>query len=440
MIDPIHHAPSSLTEALRMVSGLRQQQNDLEQQNLELLRELEIFRQQNAEIQQEHETTRLFISAIDQCSESIFFTDIKGKILYVNRSFEQQSGYTRKELFGQNPRILKSGVHPQEFYKEMWATILRGHIWRARMTNKRKDGTIYHEEANITPVRDNEGKITSFVSVKTDITELLTNQRALEKMNEELSRSNAELEQFAYVASHDLQEPLRSVSSCMQLLEKYYIEKIDGRADEFIRHAVGACQRMRDLIDGLLMLSRVHTTTDSLAPTDTEDVLHQVCSNLEHTIRSSGARIDHGHLPVVCGHSQMLIHLFQNLVSNALKFSSGQSPVVHVSAKRNGDDWVFSVHDDGIGIDSHHFERIFQLFQRLHTREEYTGTGLGLAICQKIIDQHGGRIWVESSPGKGSTFFFTLPAVLPAGPSRPERSSPCPQLQYANPPVPNSVS
>lgn len=393
---------------------------ELAAQNAQLRQELEMLRQ-------EQENARMFMSAIDQCSESIFFTDVKGHILYVNRSFEQHSGYTRQELLGQTPRILKSDVHPPEFYKDMWATILRGKIWRSRMTNRRKDGTLYHEEANITPVRNDDGQITSFVSVKTDITELLKNQLDLERANTELKRSNAELEQFAYVASHDLQEPLRSVSSCMQLFEKHYSGKIDARADEFIRHAVGACQRMRDLIDGLLTLSRVQTVNDHLIPTDTAVVLEQVCENLLHAIQTSAARVTHGPLPVVCAHPQMLMHLLQNLIGNALKFCGDRSPVVHVDARREGDAWVFSISDEGIGIEPHHFERIFQLFQRLHTREEYAGTGLGLPICQKIVERHGGRIWVESTPGKGSTFFFTLPAVRPLDPSCPEPTQPCPQ-------------
>lgn len=425
MIDPSHNTPSSLSGALRLIGSLRQQQNDLEKHNVELCRELELLRQQNAEIQQANETARLFISAIDQSSESIFFTDIKGRILYVNRSFEEHSGYSRNELLGQTPRILKSGVHPPEFYKEMWATILRGNIWRSQITNKHKDGTLYYEEANIAPVRNDEGKITSFVSVKTDITELLNNQHDLEEANAELSRSNTELEQFAYVASHDLQEPLRSVSSCMQLLEKHYIGKIDDRADQFILHAVHASQHMRALIDGLLTLSRVHANNDHLTPTDTNEILQEVTINLDHAIKSSGAHIDHGALPVVCANPQLLIRLFQNLISNALKFNGDQPPVVHVQARRSGNNWVFSVSDEGIGIEKHHFDRIFQLFQRLHTREEYAGTGLGLAICQKIVTQHGGKIWVESSPGKGSTFFFTLPAVRRRGPANSQQTLPC---------------
>lgn len=397
----------------------------MEQQNADLIKELEILRSQNEQTHQEPENARMFMSAIDQSSESIFFTDIKGRILYVNQTFEKNSGYTRDELLGQTPRILKSGTHPPQFYKEMWATLLRGEVWRSHLTNKRKDGSLYHEDANIAPVRNEHGKITSFVSVKTDITELLESQHYLEEMNAELSRSNTELEQFAYVASHDLQEPLRSVSSCMQLLEKRYLGKLDERADEFIKHAVEACRRMRNLIDGLLSLSRVQAAADNLVPTDTEELINQVCANLAHSIDESGATVSHDPLPMVCAHPQMLIHLFQNLISNALKFSGGRPPIVHVRAQRQDDHWVFSVSDQGIGIEKSHFDRIFHLFQRLHTREEYTGTGLGLAICLKVVERHGGIIWVESTLGKGSTFFFTLPAASLSDATYVGQVSPC---------------
>lgn len=399
--------------------------DELVKQNADLIKELEVFRSQKEQIEQERENARMFISAIDQSSESIFFTDTKGRILYVNQTFEKNSGYTRDELLGQTPRILKSGVHPPQFYKEMWATLLRGEVWRSHLTNKRKDGSLYHEDANIAPVRNEQGKITSFVSVKTDITELLESQRYLEEMNAELSRSNTELEQFAYVASHDLQEPLRSVSSCMQLLEKRYLGELDERADEFIKHAVEACRRMRNLIDGLLSLSRVQATAHNLVPTDTEEILSQVQANLAHAIEESGAVIGHESLPVVSANPQMLLHLFQNLISNALKFSGGRPPVVHVRAQREDDHWLFSVSDQGIGIEKSHFDRIFHLFQRLHTREEYSGTGLGLAICLKIVERHGGMIWVESTLGKGSTFFFTLPAVNLSDLTQPEQTNLC---------------
>jgi len=401
---PSTHMPDTLDEALLLIEQLRTQNERLVEQTMSLHRQLE-------KADEEHAKTRMFISAIDQCSESIFFTDVKGHILFVNRSFEKISGFSREELLGRTPRMLKSGIHDKDFYRQMWETILRGEIWRSRMTNRRKDGTLYHEEANITPVRNDAGEITSFVSVKNDITELLQNKQALEEANAELSRSNLELEQFAYVASHDLQEPLRAVSSCMQLLEKRLGPQLDERSIEYIRHAVDACRRMRDLIDGLLTLSRVQTTAGLLEPTDTRHVLHEVCVNVAQALDESGGSIKLGELPTVCAHPQMLLHLFQNLISNAIKFAGKNSPVIQIDARPRNEFWIFSVRDEGIGIEEVHFDRIFQLFQRLHTRDEYPGTGLGLPICKKIIDHHGGEIWVESTPGSGSTFYFTLPAV-----------------------------
>ena len=382
---------------------------ETERQNSELREQLESLKRDPSHCSQDEETTRQFMAAIDQSSESIFFTDVKGRILYVNESFVKNSGYTREELIGQTPRILKSGWHPASFYKDMWATLLRGDIFRGHMVNKRKDGTLYHEEANISPVRNIEGKITSFVSVKTDITRYLETQSALESSNQDLMRSNAELEQFAYVASHDLQEPLRSVSSCMQLLKKRYAGQLDERADEFIAHAVVGCQRMRELIDALLTLSRVGSGAEPMMDTDCAAVFERVRDNLSQAIEESEAQVSHEGLPTLQASPQMLARLFQNLIGNALKFRGTRPAVVHVSAKRMSDEWVFSVEDHGIGIDPQHFDRIFRLFQRLHPRDDYAGTGLGLAICQKIVERHGGRIWVKSQPGHGTTFFFTIP-------------------------------
>lgn len=406
--------PATLEEAVSLIHGLRQRQRELESRNAELMASATLRADASLAGPHEQDTVRMFMSAIDQCSESIFFTDVKGTILYVNHSFEEASGYSRAEVIGQTPRLLKSGHHPASFYRKMWATLLGGRICRCRIVNKRKDGELYVEEANTAPVRNDEGRIIGFVSVKTDITSLLENQRALEATNQELSRSNAELEQFAYVASHDLLEPLRSVSSCLQLLQKRYAGNLDARADEFIAHAVSGCQRMRDLIEALLTLSRVDAAASHLAEVDCGDALAEARANLSHAIGESGARITHDKLPMVCASRMLLSQLFQNLLSNALKFHGGQPPVVHVAARRDGEQWLFSVADQGIGIEPLHCERIFRLFQRLHSREEYPGTGLGLAICQKIVNRHGGRIWVESQPGCGSTFFFTLPPPAPS--------------------------
>lgn len=402
--------PQSLREAKDTIQVLMRHQQDLETRNRELQAQLETAKREAEECQKHRETAHLFMSAIDQTSESIFFTDVKGHILYVNHSFEKTSGYSREELLGNTPRILKSGIHPQEFYKDMWSTLLKGGMYHSRMINRHKDGSHYEEEAHIAPVRNAVGKITHFVSVKTNITPLLEIQRALETSNAQLTRSNAELEQFAHVASHDLQEPLRTVTCCLQLLKKHSGDQLDARANEYLSLAVKGSHRMRTLIDDLLVLSKVDSAPLSLVATDTSALLGQAIENLSQSISESGAQLSCGELPTVIAAPAMITQLFQNLIGNAIKFHGPRPPVIHIGATREGSFWQFSVTDQGIGIDAHYFERIFNLFERLHTRDEYPGTGLGLTICQTIVERNGGRIWLKSSPGQGSTFFFTLPA------------------------------
>jgi signal transduction histidine kinase len=231
----------------------------------------------------------------------------------------------------------------------------------------------------------------------------------LERRAQDLSRSNKELEQFAYVASHDLKEPLRMVSSYMSLLEKRYKGALDEEAMEYIGFAVDGAQRMNDLVDGLLTYSRIDRSTNPFELVDMEEVFQIVHTNLEVSIRDSGARLMHDDLPRVMGDRRQMIQLFQNLISNAVKFHDGSAPEVNVSALAVGNDWRISVRDNGIGISPEQSERIFQMFRRLHTRDEYPGNGMGLAISKKIVERHGGRIWVESEPGKGANFLFTLP-------------------------------
>jgi len=229
------------------------------------------------------------------------------------------------------------------------------------------------------------------------------------KAQEDLIRSNEDLQQFAYVASHDLQEPLRNVAGCLQLLEKKCGNKLGPEADQLIQYAVESATRMKDLIRDLLLFSRVSTKGKRPQLTDCREVLQQALSNLRSTIRETGGVITHDSLPTVTADPSQLIQAFQNLISNALKFHGPQTPKIHVSAVRDGREWVFSVKDNGIGIESRQLERIFVIFQRLHKRTEYEGTGMGLAIVKKIVERHGGRIWVESEPGKGTTFYFAMP-------------------------------
>jgi light-regulated signal transduction histidine kinase (bacteriophytochrome) len=252
-----------------------------------------------------------------------------------------------------------------------------------------------------------------YSAAQQEISERVRAEAALGKAAEELARSNAELEQFAYAASHDLQEPLRMVSSYMQLLARRYEGALDSDAHEFIGFAVDGAKRMQRLINDLLTYSRVGTRGKEFEPTDCEVILRQVLANLQVTISESAAVVTHDPLPTVLADDSQLVQLFQNLIGNAMKFRNERAPEIHIGAEPADDEsyWRFFVRDNGIGIDDQYGERIFVIFQRLHTREEHPGTGIGLAICKKIVERHDGQIWVESQVGQGSTFCFTLPKL-----------------------------
>ena len=237
---------------------------------------------------------------------------------------------------------------------------------------------------------------------------LLESEEKLKQMVAELERSNAELQRFAYVASHDLQEPLRMVSSYTQLLEKRYKDRLDNDAHDFINFAVDGARRMQNLIDDLLAFSRVGTHGKPFTPTSMEVVFQAAVDNLQVAIKKARARVSHDALPTLSADEGQLVQLLQNLIGNAIKFHGKEPPVVHVSATREGNEWIFAVKDNGIGIESQYFDRIFQVFQRLY-REEYPGTGAGLAIAKRIVERHNGRIWLESEPGRGSIFYFSIP-------------------------------
>jgi PAS domain S-box-containing protein len=328
-----------------------------------------------------------------------------GRIIAANNAAAEMHGYTVNELVTMKIFDLDTPDAAKEAPGRI-RRILRGEFVKAEITHRKKDGTVFPVEISAGLLELRKHKYV--LAFDRDITGRRQIDEKLAQTIAELERSNKELEQFAYIASHDLQEPLRMVTSFTQLLEKRYKGKLDKDADEFIGFVVDGTTRMQRMIDDLLGYSRVGTRGKPFQPTDCEIVFNEAIANLKVVIEGSGAAITHDHLPTITADGSQMVQLFQNLLSNAIKFRK-EAPRVHVSSELKGNKYVFSVRDNGIGIAQEYFDRLFKLFQRLHSIEEYPGTGIGLAVSKKIVERHGGQIWVESEPGTGSTFFFTLP-------------------------------
>ncbi len=277
---------------------------------------------------------------------------------------------------------------------------------------RRDSGEVRTVHEKCRHVRDNSGQVVRSVGMVQDITERARAEEEIKRYAAELERSNQELEQFAHIVSHDLREPLRMVKSYLELVQGRCLDQLDPETGAFIGYAVDGAARMQRMIRALLDLTRVHIRGRELAPVDCQPLLERTLAMYKIAIKESGAQVSHNPLPTVLADEDQLAQVFQNLIGNALKFHGEESPRIHVSARREGNEWLFSVRDNGIGIDPAQAKRVFELFRRLHTQDEYEGTGIGLALCQKIVERHGGRIWVESQPGQGSTFYFTLPAVV----------------------------
>jgi signal transduction histidine kinase len=259
-----------------------------------------------------------------------------------------------------------------------------------------------------TPIYHADGTISKQAMI-IDITEIKKAEEELKRLSEELARSNAELKDFAYIASHDLKKPLQSIESFAKLLSRRYKGKLDAKADEFISYIVEGVQRLQMLIKDLLEYSQIETQAKNIKPTDYSFIVEEAMNNLKTAIDESNAVVTYNKLPRIMSDPQQMISLFQNLIDNAIKFRGKKAPRVRISAERKGDEWLFTIQDNGIGIDPKNFEKIFLMFQRLHGSTDYPGTGIGLSICKKIVERHGGRIWLESETAKGSTFYFTIP-------------------------------
>lgn len=362
--------------------------------------------------------------------------DQSGTIVMVNNEAEKLFGFDRRELMGHSVEELVP-LSSREHHPG-----LRGNYFEAPEARRmgagrdlyacRKDGSEFPVEIGLKPIRTDDGLFV--LSAIADITErkglesaLLKAKEDLERRveertvelarqadelraaNEALLRSNMELQQFAYIASHDLQSPLRSISGFVQLLQAEYEGRIDEQADDWIRRTVDSIRRMQALIQDLLAYSRVDSRSHSRETIAFREVVDDALSLLEAPILESGARIVCGDLPTVVGERALLVQLVHNLIGNAVKYRADEPPFIRIEARRRGGKWLFSVKDNGIGIEAKYQQRIFEIFHRLHSQGEHPGTGIGLAICRRVVHRHGGRIWMRSEPGKGTVFCFTLP-------------------------------
>ncbi len=373
-----------------------------------------------------NKSQKLLHDIINGFPSIIFVKDVDGRFLIINNKLEELLGLKSEELKGKTD---------YDFFSNEIAE-----YYRANDQKVLEDGkAIYFEEeadlidghhtfiANKFPIFDINGKPYGVGSISTDITERKHLEEQLKaahenleekveerteellKSNMELKRSNDELKRFAYVSSHDLQEPLRMVTLYSQLLERRYKDKIDSDADDFIAYIVENAKRMKQLIDDLLEYSRLTSQAKEFENVDLEKTLDVVLTNLSVSIAENNVKVTHEPLPTVFADENQMIQVFQNLITNAIKFQGEKRPEINISAHKGDSEWTFAIKDNGIGIESNHQKQIFEVFKRLHTREEYPGTGIGLSIVQKIITHHDGRIWVESELGKSSTFYFTIP-------------------------------
>lgn len=364
------------------------------------------------------ENEEKLVALFEAATEGIIISNAQGEIVLINKMGEQLFGYEREEVIGKNIDImLPESVrethikHRNNYYRDPSPRPMGQGM---ELFAVKKDGKEFPVEISLNYFETDEGlfvisyiaDITIRKSMESDLK--IANQN-LKKSMVELKRSNAELEQFAYVASHDLQEPLRMVASYTELLEKRYKDKLDDDANDFIHYAVDGAHRMQNLINDLLQFSRVGTRARPFVDTDCNLVVEIALTNLKEVISETRTKIHYDNLPTIKADESQLIQLFQNLVHNAIKFRDKKDPEIEITAQKQEPFWLFSIHDNGIGIDPEYKDRIFMIFQRLHARSEYPGSGIGLAICKKIVERHNGKIWFESNgQNQGTTFYFTI--------------------------------
>lgn len=351
--------------------------------------------------------------------------DASGKIIDCNDAFCQISGYSREELLGQDHRIINSGRHPKAFWVDVWRRIASGKPWRGDVCNRAKDGSLYWVDSIIAPFKGADGKINRYVSIRNDITARKHFESEVISANEALTIRNRELDEFTYVASHDLQEPLRKLISFSKLLSMDIGGDLPENAANDLKFITDAAARMQTLVQDLLELSRAGRRDLNMGPVDLNDCVDRALYALASRVEETRARIEKANLPMVTGNATMLTQLYQNLIGNALKYMrSGQTPEIQLTAEKIDNHWLLGVRDNGLGIKTEYLEVIFAPFKRLHGRNQYEGTGIGLSICRKVVERHGGRIWAESEHEQGTHFKFTLPLHQEIRPWTSESANP----------------
>jgi PAS domain S-box-containing protein len=369
------------------------------------------FSEFSRDLTESKESAAKYRGLLEAAPDAMVVVNQAGVIVLVNIQAEKQFCYRRDELVGHK----LTNIIPEGFAERLIADAARSTAealaqqigMGIALYGRRKDGTEFPIEILLSPLESAEGILVT--AAIRNISARKKSEQELAVANQVLEESNLELKQFAYIASHDLQSPLRSITGFVQLLQQEYENELDERAQDWIRRTVLAVARMQTLIHDLLSYSRVDARSGPFTQIPFLDIVNDARSLLESSIHDSGGQVTCGKLPVVMGDRSQLVQLMQNLISNGLAYRGDKPPHIDISAKRSGKDWLFSVRDNGIGIDPKHYQQIFEIFKRLHNQKDRPGTGIGLAVCRRVVNRHGGKIWVESEPGHGSTFHFTIP-------------------------------